>query len=184
MGEWFNTTWIGALAAVVSIVGIYAAVLIATRLSGLRSLSKMSSFDFATTVATGTLIANTGLSADPPLLRAMVALATIYLLQYAVARLRLRSARIADLIDNQPLLLVHDGRILHDSLRKVRMTEAELRSKLRLENVATLADVRAAVMETTGDVSVVHGATPVDAGLLDGVRGRPGGGVARAPADR
>lgn len=170
MRDWFMASATGAVAAALSIAAIYLAVLLATRLGGLRSLSKMSSFDFATTVAVGTLVASTGLSRDPPLLRAFAAVAVIYLLQYGVARLRYRSDTLARLLENQPLLLVRDGHVYNDNLKKVNMTEAELHSQLRLAGVGSLDQVRAAVMETTGDVSVVRAPTELDPGIIDKVR--------------
>lgn len=170
MGEWFDTSMTGVAAAAISITAIYLGVLIATRIGGLRSLSKMSSFDFATTVAVGTLVASTGLSADPPLFRAFAAVALIYLLQFGVARLRYRSARLAHLLENQPLLLVRDGHILRENLKRVNMTEAELHSQMRLAGVGSVSQVRAAVMETTGDVSVVQAPTELDPAIMQGVR--------------
>lgn len=170
MSGWFTTTASTILAAVLTTVGIYAAVIIATRVAGLRSFSKMSSFDFAVTVAIGTLIASTALSRDPPLLRAISVLVAIYVLKYLIARLRLRSDRISALLDNRPVLLMEDGRVLHENLRALHMTEGELQSKLRQANVLAYADVRAVVMETTGDISVITGNRPIEPPLLERVK--------------
>ncbi|PPK95020.1 uncharacterized protein DUF421 [Nonlabens xylanidelens] len=49
-----------------------------------------------------------------------------------------------------------DGKVLHDNLEKTKVTENELRGKLREANVLRLSEVRAVVLETTGDVSVIH----------------------------
>ena len=86
--SWINTSWMAVWMVVLTTVGIYVSLIALTRIAGLRSFSKMSSFDFAITVAIGSIIASTILAKDPPLLQAMAALAALYALQMAVASLR------------------------------------------------------------------------------------------------
>ena len=170
MSGWFSTTWEAAAATVIGLACIYAAVIIATRIAGLRSFAKMSSFDFAMTVAVGTLIASTAIARDPPLLQGVAALVALYLLQFAVARLRVRFERFKNWVDNTPVLLVENGRILDENLRRERVTHEELRSAVRAAQLSSMSRVAAAVMETTGDISIIPGPDPVDAELLKSVR--------------
>jgi len=72
---------------------------------------------------------------------------------------------VLTVIDNQPLLLMDGPKVRSDNLRRANMTEADLRAKLREANVTQLEQVQAVVMESTGDVSVLHG--PPDAGSPD-----------------
>lgn len=153
--KWLTADPTTLLLVVISAIGIYVAVILFTRLAGLRSFSKMSSFDFAMTVAVGSLVATTLLTSDPPLLAAIVGLATIYGLQEAVGWLR-RFEWMQKLVDNTPVLVMRDGEILHENLRETQMTEEDLRSKLREHNIFRRSDVRAVVFETTGDVSVLR----------------------------
>ena len=175
--KWLTTSWETAGLAIVSAVGIYVALVILTRLAGLRSFSKMSSFDFAVTVAIGSLIASTIISADPPLARAGIALAALYAIQMGVAVLRRRSGAVRRAVDNAPLLLMDGPTILHENLDRACVTESDLMAKLREANVIRLDEVRAVVMESTGDVSVLHGdpdGPDVEPALLEGVRVAPG----------
>ncbi len=155
MKEWFvsplDTLWAIALVA----LGIYITLIIFTRIAGKRSFSKMSSFDFAMTVAIGSLLATTILSSSVSLLQGIVGLASVYLAQMLAAILR-RFNWFKTLIDNTPLLLMDGPHILHDNLQKARVAESDLRSKLREANVLQLNQVRAVVFETTGDISVLH----------------------------
>lgn len=155
-----------AVGVVVGTFGIYAAVVLYTRLAGLRSFSKMSSSDFAITVAIGSVIASTLLLDDVTLLQGAAALALVYGLQVAVAALRRRAG--GPPIDNRPVLLMARGELLHENLRRTRVTERDVRAKLREANVHSLERVLAVVFETTGDVSVLHGepGTELDPGLL------------------
>ena len=88
MEEWFNISGDAVLAISLNAVGIYLAIIIFTRLSGKRSFSKMSSFDFAMTVAIGSMIASTVLSKSVTLATGILGLALIYGLQITVAFLR------------------------------------------------------------------------------------------------
>ena len=72
-------------------------------------------------------------------------------------------------MQNQPALLMRDGVILHAALKATRVAENDLIAKLREANVLDLAQVRAVVLETTGDISVIHGVSCSDA-ILQGVR--------------
>lgn len=169
--EWLAASWPAVGWVVLSITLLYFAVVLLTRLAGLRSFATMSAFDFAMTVAIGTLIGSTAVSPRPPVAAAAVALTTLYLLKMGVAVLRRRFRWAESLVDNRPLLLVREGRVLESNLRRARLNDDDLRSKLRQANVASLARVRLAVLETTGSVSVVHGDPdqPLDPWLLEGV---------------
>lgn len=155
MEKWFQFKEVDLLAIVFTAIGIYLATIIFTRLAGKRSFSKMSSFDFAMTVALGSMIATTVLSKSVSLWDGVVGLGIIYVLQLSVAILR-RFNVIKKVVDNEPLLLMDGKEILHENLNKARVTEEDLRSKLREANVIRLSEVRAVVFEATGDISVLH----------------------------
>ncbi|HKJ47445.1 MAG TPA: YetF domain-containing protein, partial [Christiangramia sp.] len=59
-------------------------------------------------------------------------------------------------VDNAPLMLMDGQEILHENLKKARVTEEDLRSKLREANVIRLKEIRAVIFEATGDISVMH----------------------------
>ncbi len=171
MEKWFEASWTSIIAICITAVGIYLAVIIFTRIAGKRSFSKMSSFDFAMTVAIGSILASTILSKSVSLLQGIVGLAMVYILQISVAVLR-RSSHIEKLVDNTPMLLMDKTEILHENLKKSRVTEADLISKLREANVLELSQVRAVVFEATGDITVLHTKdenVELDEWLMEGV---------------
>lgn len=177
MTSWIVTSWAAVAMVVASTAGIYLAVVTLTRIAGLRSFSKISSFDFAVTVAIGSILASTLVAEDPPLLQAAVGLTSLYAVQMGVAILRRRSAGVRRAVDNTPLLLMDGPRILSENLDRARITEEDLRAKLREANVLQLDEVRAVVLESTGDVSVLHGppeGSKLDPRLLEGVRNAGG----------
>jgi uncharacterized membrane protein YcaP (DUF421 family) len=169
LADRIGASWGEVAAVILSTLVIFAAVIVATRLAGLRSFSKMSAFDFAMTVAVGSLVATVAVT-EASLVGGLVGLVTLYAAQVAVAVARRRTG-FEDAVDNEPVLLMADGRFLPDALRRTRITESDLRAKLREANALRFDDVRAVVLETTGDISVLHGEGPVDPDLLLGVRG-------------
>jgi uncharacterized membrane protein YcaP (DUF421 family) len=158
MEKWFTSTPTSIVAILVSSICIYIAVILFTRIFGKRSFSKMSSFDFAMTVAVGSIIATTILSKSVSLFDGIIGLFSVYILQLTAAFLR-RWNFFRNMIDNKPLLLMNGSEILKDNLRIARVTEGDLRSKLREANVFKLEEVRAVVFETTGDIVVLNTST-------------------------
>lgn len=152
--QWPDAVLRGVLLAMIAL----AWVVLLIRINGLRSLSKMTSFDFVMTVALGSLVAGASQSQEwISFVQTLVAMVGLFLVQWGAARLRKTSDTAEDIMHNEPTLLMRDGKILHEALRKTRVAESDLVAKLREANVLDLSEVRAAVLETTGDVSVLHG---------------------------
>ena len=186
--EWFNTSALRVTLIVVTTVGIYTAVILFTRLNGLRTFSKMSSYDFAITVAVGSVVASTVLSETPSLVEGSVALGALYLCQRAVAwaRIHLDASRW---VDNEPVVLMVGDTLFHETLTETRVTEDDVYAKLREANVLDFDEVQAVVLESTGDIAVLHGDPEnkrLNPALLKGVRNKEkveSGGDAPDPAD-
>ena len=136
-------------------LGIFITVIILTRIFGKRSFSKMSSADFAMTIAIGSIIATTIMSSTISLVEGAIGLTSVYILQIGTAFLR-RFSWFQKSVDNSPLLLMKGTEILHSNLKKSHVTISDLRSKLREANVTDLSQVKAVVFEATGDISVLH----------------------------
>ncbi|KQI70298.1 hypothetical protein AN189_02700 [Loktanella sp. 3ANDIMAR09] len=139
-----------------------------TRIAGLRSFSKMSGFDFAVTVAIGSVLAATVMTPSTPISHGIAALIGLFVVQMLIARVRAKSERVRNAVDNDPLLIMRDGEFLMHNIHKAGMTKADLIGKLREANALEFSKVRAAIFEPTGDVSVLHG-DRFDDRLLDGV---------------
>ncbi|PZW39668.1 uncharacterized protein DUF421 [Mesonia algae] len=155
MKEWFTASATSLYAIILTAIGIYICTIVYTRLAGKRSFSKMSSFDFAMTVAIGSILATTILSKSTSLLQGAIGLASVYVLQLFVALLR-RNKQFQRLVDNKPVLLMDGQEILHENLKKSHVTLDDLKSKLREANVLELSQVRAVIFEATGDIAVLH----------------------------
>lgn len=168
---WITTTGSDLLMVLITGLGIFAALLVLTRLAGLRSFSKMSSFDFSITVAFGSIMASTLVTKNPPLLTGAFALAVLYAIQYGVSKSRRLTRAIEHLVDNEPLLVMVGTTVLTEQLNIARMTEEDLKYKLRSAGITHPNQVLAVVLETTGDVSVLKTGSGVDPWLFAGIRG-------------
>ncbi|WP_371157047.1 DUF421 domain-containing protein [Jannaschia sp. 2305UL9-9] len=138
------------------------------RLAGLRAFSKMSSYDFAVTVSFGSVLAGTVLNPGTPLWQGMLAMASLFLVQWTIGLARSRIAAVRTLTDNEPLLLMRNGQFLERNMKHARITRSEVMAKLREANALQFGQVKAMVLETTGDISVLHG-DDLNETLLDNV---------------
>lgn len=135
----------------------------------------MSGFDFAVTVAIGSVVASTVLSKDPSLVQAVFALIVLFAIQMSLAWARKRSASIEELISNAPRLIMANGQMIPDQMRRAKVTEKDLYAKLREANVLNFSQIEAVIAETTGDISVLHRGEDcprLNPALLEGVTRR------------
>ena len=145
-------------------------VVICVRVIGLRAFSKMTSFDFVTTIAVGSLLAGCVQATNwSGLAQALIAISALLGIQFVVSRTRARRDDFEGLIGNTPALLMRDGEFLEAALLHTRTSRSDVIAKLREANVLHLGEVRAVVLESTGDISVLHGESLSDT-LLEGVR--------------
>lgn len=165
-----GASWTAIGAAALGTLAIYAVVIISTRISGLRTFAKMSSFDFAATIATGSILASVALT-SAPLVLGIVAIAMLLGSQRLIAVVRQHDA-FSRVVDNNAVLLMDGAEVLEDNLRATGVTRPDILAKLREANVTRFDQIRYVVLETTGDVSVLHAPPedpPVDEDLLHGV---------------
>lgn len=157
----FITWQVAGLVLVTAGAGLTTVIVLA-RLHGLRSFAKMAPHDFATTVAIGSVLAGTAM-ASVPLFQGMTALAGLFLAQRLFQRWRLHGGD--RFVDNEPTLLMRGRVVQWQAMHATGITVDDLRAKLREANVLHYDQVRAVVLESTGDIAVLHGSD--DGTLLD-----------------
>lgn len=135
----------------------------------------MTAFDFVATVAMGSLLAAAATATSwGDFAQVLIAMAALLLIQATLAVSRRRSDRLRDLVGNTPVLLMEDGEFCEAALRFTRVAREDVLAKIRTANALDLKEVRAVVLENTGDISVLHGSA-VDEKILEGVRRVPDG---------
>lgn len=152
----FFDDWYGiARVAVATVVG-YAALVLILRMTGKRTLSKLSAFDLVVTVALGSTLATLILSDQVAIVEGVVAFAMLALLQLVVAWAATRSRRVRRLLKSEPTLLFFRGSFLEEALDHERVTRDEVRGAVREEGIAQLDTVEAVVLEPSGRLAVVR----------------------------
>ena len=114
VADWLWTSWTQAGLVVLSAVIMVPVVIAIIRTMGLRSLSKMSSFDFAVTVAIGSVMASS-VATSTPVANGALAVGSLLTVQAVIARLRRRDG-FENVVDNTPSLLMRDGNFIDDAL--------------------------------------------------------------------
>ena len=146
-------------------------VIMLIRTNGLRSLSKINNFDFIMTIAMGSLVANAAQAVKlDAYVQIIAAMAGLFVFQHIAARMRRASETAKKIIQNEPVLLMKDGKICDEALKAERIDSSDLFAKLREANVLDMSRVKAVVLETTGDISVLHGNAEMDTRLTQNVR--------------
>jgi uncharacterized membrane protein YcaP (DUF421 family) len=164
-GIW-RTALVGVLA--------YLILILLLRISGKRTLAKMSAFDLVVTVALGSTLATILLSSEVALAEGVAALAVLILLQYAIAWLSVRSERVSRLVKSEPALLAYQGRLLPDALRRERVVDEEIWAAVRSQGLGDFAEVEAVVLETDGSFTVLPKIAGPEQSTLTHVRGYTG----------
>lgn len=147
---------------------VFAVIGTALRLFGKREASQINVYDLAMLMALANAVQNAMTAGKGNLAIGLVTSATVVLTAWLLTRLMLRSAAAERLITGSPSLLVYNGRLMADRLRRQRLTMADLDAALRAYGLTDLGQVRTAVLEVDGTISVIAQASPDQAGPEEG----------------
>ena len=168
---WFSINWQQVVGIALSVIGFYFCLILFTRIVGLRSFSKLSSYELAMTVGIGSILASTVLSKSTSLLQGVFAIGMLFTLQAVLSIIRRKFKPFKALIDNQPIILMANGAYLYDNLKEAKLSENDIKQILRKNGIKSKSEVFAVIMETTADISVIKSSdTSPDWSLFDDIR--------------
>jgi len=136
-------------------VVVYAFLLVAFRITGKRQVGQLTPFDLVVLLVISNVVQNALIGDDNSLGGGLLGAATILGVNYLVVEVSYRSKWARRLLEARPTMLVHNGQVLHENLRRERLTFDDLQAALRRNGVADPEQVRFAVLEENGGVSVV-----------------------------
>lgn len=136
-------------------IATFVFIVIATRIIGLRSFAKFTAYDFAFTIAIGSIISSI-LTSSTTLVHGFTAIFGLLILTFTFSTLQKKFSSLDSAISNKPILLMDGPEILYQNLKSARIQEEQLIAKLREANVLNFNQVLAVVLESTGDISVLH----------------------------
>ena len=132
---------------------IYLLVLIGVRLSGKREVGQMTPFDLTLLLLLSNSVQNAMTGPETSLLGGAVAAGTLLVLNYGVAGVSGSNRHLRRLIEGQPTLLVHDGKIIDAHMARERVSMDELHRALREHGIDSFDQVALAVLEVDGSIS-------------------------------
>jgi uncharacterized membrane protein YcaP (DUF421 family) len=157
MDKLFFDNWESIFRTFIITVLAYFALIFILRISGKRTLSKMNAFDFIVTIALGSTLATVLVNKSVALADGILALSLLVGLQYLITFLAVRSKKISQLVKATPTLIVFNGEMLYKSMRNERINNDEIYAVLRDNGVASIKHVKAVILETDGNLTVITG---------------------------
>ena len=136
-------------------VVVYLFLLVAFRLTGKRQVGQLTPFDLVLLLLISNVVQNAVIGNDNSLGGGLLGAATILLLNLLVVEITYRSKRLRRLLEATPTILVHNGKVLHQNLARERVTMEDLLAALRRNGVADISQVRVAMLEENGGISVI-----------------------------
>jgi uncharacterized membrane protein YcaP (DUF421 family) len=132
---------------------VYAVVLAGMRLSGKREVGQMTPFDLTLLLLLSNAVQNAMTGPDTSVLGGVAAAVTLLVMNYLVAEVSGWNRSFRKLVQGQPSLLVHDGKVIALHMAREHVTMDELQCALREHGIVSLHEVALAVLEVDGTIS-------------------------------
>jgi uncharacterized membrane protein YcaP (DUF421 family) len=142
---------------------VYFILLIVMRLSGRRSLAKMTPFDFVLLLIIAETTQQALLGDDFSITNAVVLILTLFITDIALSYLKQWSPAVATLIDGTPTVLIGRGKPDQRALQRARVSlEDVLESARQQHGIERLEQIKFAVLEVSGNISIIQGEPEVE----------------------
>lgn len=163
--EFSNDLWVSGvplLEKIIRSILVYFFLLIALRLGGKRELGQMTGFDLVVLLLISNTVQNAIIGNDNSVLGGFVGAATLLIVNYFVVRLAYRYPSIMRILEGESTVLIKNGQIILEHLAAEVITQAELKASLRRQGFRKLAEVKQAILETDGSLSVESQSSKMD----------------------
>lgn len=134
---------------------VYLFLLVALRLTGKRQISESSPFDFVLLLIVADGVQNSMSGGDESLQGGLITAATLFAIDHLIGIISFKNKKAANIIDGIPQVLIYNGKINDKLVKKEKMTKHEIDESLRQEGCTRLDQVKLAVLENNGSISVI-----------------------------
>lgn len=157
---------------------LYIIVLVVMRMMGKREIGQLQPFELAIAIMIADLASIPMSDTGIPISNGIIPILGLLLMHLAISMINIKSIRARGFICGKPRILIYRGRIDEEALKKERFTIGELQERLRNQNVSCLGDVEYAILETSGQVTVIEKPNkrkliPEDLGIMPDYEGIP-----------
>lgn len=126
-----------------------------TKLIGKRQVSELSVFEYITGITLGSIAAYISMDLQSSWTYGVLSLCVWVAISIAIEYIQLKSRRARRWLDGSPTVLIKDGKIMEENLKKERLTLDELLQQLRMKDVFQVSSVQYAIMEANGSINVL-----------------------------
>jgi uncharacterized membrane protein YcaP (DUF421 family) len=133
---------------------VYGLLIVLLRITGKRQVGQLAPFDLVLLLVLSNAVQNAMNGGDNSVTAGFISAVTLIGLNYGIGYLTFRNKRIEVLIEGQPEVLIHNGRLFEDVMRRAQLTHHELNAALRQEGCVSVADVHCAILENNGTITV------------------------------
>ena len=133
----------------------YLFIVIAIRLFGKRELAQLSVFDLVFILLISNAVQNAMVGPDSSLSGGLVAATTLFIINNLLKYLQYRFPKFGKIVQGDAIMLIYEGELIPEHLKRVRMTEEELMEAIREHGVSKIREVDLAVLEVDGNISVL-----------------------------
>jgi uncharacterized membrane protein YcaP (DUF421 family) len=136
-------------------VAVYLFLVLILRIGGRRELGQLNAFDLVVLLTLANAVQNAIIGDDNSLIGGFIGGATLVLLNLGVIRYLYRHPTLDEKIEGEPVLLVKDGRVLRENLKREMITEKELLAVIHRQGVDRFEACAEVILETSGTISVL-----------------------------
>jgi len=126
-----------------------------TKISGQRKIGRLTLLDFIISITIGSITAGFLNNPEVNLLNVMLTITTLIAIDILLNYLSLKNAKIRRIFQDEPIILIKNGKLLKNSMRKAKINIDDLLMELRLKKTPDLADTEFAVLESNGKISII-----------------------------
>ena len=149
---WHTTVGWGELVLRAAI--IYAFLQVLLRLTGKRQVGQLSPFDLVLLLVLSNAVQNAMNGGDNSVLAGIISAGTLVVLNYVIGWATYKSKKIEALVEGRPEVLIHNGKLFVQVLERQKLTHHELNSALRAAGCSCVEEVRFAILENDGQITV------------------------------
>lgn len=136
---------------------IYLFMIIALRLFGKKELSQLNTADVILILLISNAIQNAMVGQNTSLIGGIVAASVLFIINFVLKRLMFKYKKFSDFMLEKPEILIHNGILDFKSLGKLNISNDELKEAMREHGVEHFADVKLAMLEIDGNISIISG---------------------------
>jgi len=133
---------------------IYVFLLLILRLTGKRQVGQLSPFDLVLLLVLSNAVQNAMNGGDNSITGGIISATTLIVANGVVSRITYKSKKMERLIEGRPEILIHNGKLFTDIMKREQLTHHELNAALRTAGCACIEEVHYAILDNTGEITV------------------------------